>query len=142
MHQSLGMPMLTLIGSCCLTGKSRLTETLKDRPSEADTPCVLVHQDRWLADLEPRRQGSGGKERYHCAAIQRDINSLFQGRPSDPAAYDARMRRRVSEASAEPIQIIRGISFVEGVMGLAFRDLCEMAGPRIHVDIEDSVCWK
>ena len=134
-------PLLVLIGGCSQAGKSWLAEAVRDRLTDVDTPCLIVRLDAWLIGLDQRRPGSCVMERYDCAAIQRDINSLLQGRPIYPPVYDARTRQRMGEASSVPIQIVRGVLIVEGVIALALPRLREKAALKIFVSVEDSTRW-
>lgn len=141
MHQAADLPVLVMIGGCSQAGESWLAEAVRDRLTDVDTPCLIVGLDAWLIGLDQRRPGSCVMERYDCAAIQRDINSLSQGRPIYPPVYDARTRRRVSEASSVPIQIVRGVLIVEGVIALALPHLREKAALKVFVNVEDSTRW-
>lgn len=141
MHQAPDLPVLVLIGGCSQAGKSWLAEAVRDRLTDVDTPCLIVGLDDWLIGLDQRRPESCVMERYDCAAIQRDINSLLQGRPIYPPVYDTRTRRRVSEASSVPIQIVRGVLIVEGVIALALPHSREKAALKIFVSVEDSTRW-
>jgi len=141
MHQAPNLPVLVLIGGCSQAGKSWLAEAVKDRLAEVDTPCLIVGLDAWLMGLDQRRPESCVMERYDCAPIQRDINLLLQGRPIYPPVYDARTRRRVSESSSVPIQIVQGVLIVEGGIALALPRLREKAALKVFVSVEDSTRW-
>ena len=140
-HQALDLPMLVLIGGCSQAGKSWLAEAIKDYLTGVGMPSSIVGLDAWLIGVDQRRPGSCVMERYDCANIQRDISLLFQGQVIYPPAYDSRTRRRVREASLEPIQVVGGVLIVEGVIALALTYLREKATLKIFVNVEDSTRW-
>lgn len=140
-EQALENPTLILIGGCSRTGKSWLAHAVSERLAAAGVPCLILGLDAWLVSLEKRPVGSQVIKRYDCAAIERDATELLRGWPINPPVYDPRTRQRVSEASSEPVRIVRGIVIVEGVIALALPHLREEAALKVYVTVEDSTRW-
>lgn len=130
---------ILLIGGCSRSGKSELAKQLCFALEENYLSSTILSLDSWLISHNQRPFNSTVLQRYDVNSIVKTIREFCQGKPIFPPIYDASLRLRIKERSAQPIYNKSDIIIVEGVVALTLIDLFELSFLKIHVDIADDV---
>lgn len=128
---------IILVGGCSRAGKTFLVSKLIQNLSVLEVNTSVLNLDSWLVSVYNRKQNSTVLERYEIAAIISAVKRIKQGLAVYPPVYDVASRSRVAASGPSAVLINKGILFIDGVVGLAIKELLAEASLRIYVDIAD-----
>lgn len=131
-----------LMGGYSRTGKSTLACKLKQKLENNSISTQIITLDWWLVSFNKRKPNSKVIDRYDTENIIKSLNALSDGQSIYPPHYDPVSRMRVTEKEPNWISFRSGVLIVEGVIGLAVKELIDIADLKIFVEIADYVRLK
>jgi len=132
-------PFLILIGGCSRTGKSTFSLKLSRDLEGYGVDCHTIDLDSWIISFEKRKPNGNVFERYDYDAIVKDIKDIMMGNIVYPPVYDSFSRKRTGEKGEKAYYVSSGIIIVEGVIGLAIKELVSIASLKIFIAVPDEI---
>lgn len=139
-------PVTVMIGAAAHSGKSRLTERIKEELILEDIPVTTLSNDLWLRGVN-RLPHTTTAETTILDMVMANVDAdkfvgtilrLQAGKVVRPPVYNPKTRMHVSD-KGEPLSFKEGVLVLDGAVVLAMERLREVSSLNIYVEIPDEI---